>query len=310
MPDPIEQKRIYRHRIRARLLGGTVLAVSGVLVVASLSGFVLSADRTARAAAPSPVTATFLSAIGPAIDTVYTPMPSWLEVNLARQMLYIHHRTLPLDSMPISTGTSALTRGIETRQGIFLVQNRIPMLYSLQFDSAKVYNWLGFNFGIGFHSLAGRGYYRHLGRRPSSHGCIRMSDSAAGVLWRSVRVGTPVFVHAGRYVRTVAFTADTTSVPLAVPPALALAMHERRLHALYRGQRLFHSSPALPLSREYVRHEGLPIGDVARLPRRQRIPSPTSDGVLAARMHVPGRVGAAVPASTTPDPRVEETILP
>jgi hypothetical protein len=309
MPDLIEQKRIYRHRLRAQFLGGFVLAVSCVLVVASLSGFVLSSDRAAHAAAPAAGT-TFLSAIGPAIDTVYTTMPSWLEVHLARQMLYIHHRELPLDSMPISTGTSALSRGIETRKGIFLVQNKISMLYSLQFDSAKVYNWLGFNFGIGIHSLAGRGYYRHLGRRPSSHGCIRMSDSAASVLWRSVRLGTPVFVHAGHYARTVAFTPDTTTTPLTMPPTLALSLHERRLHALYRGQRLFHSSPVLPLSREYVRHEGIPIGDVARLPRRQRIPSASADGVLAARMRVPAPAPMTQQPLSNGEVRMEETILP
>ncbi len=311
MPDPFEQKRMYHHRLRAKVLGSAVLAAAGALVVLSLSGFWMRGEGRVHAATSTTVRTTFLSAIGPAIDTVYTTMPAFLEVHLRRQMLYVHRRGGVLDSMPVSTGTSALTRGIETRKGIFLIQNKISMLYSLQFDSAKVYNWLGYNFGIGFHSLAGRGYYRHLGRRPSSHGCIRMSDSAAGALWRSVTVGTPVFVHDGSYARTVAFTPDTTTAPLSVPASTVLAMHERRLHALYRGQRLFLSTPVVPLARSYIRHEGIPIGDAERLPRRQRIPSPNNDRLLAARMRErPGDMTQITRSEPGQPANMEETILP
>ena len=248
-------------------------------------------------------------------DTVYTASPEFLEVRLDSQLLVVHSRDGRERIIPISTGNPALSKGIETREGIFLVQNRIEWLYSLQFDSTKVFNWLGFNWGVGFHSLAGRGYYRHLGKRPSSHGCIRVAEADAQELFRTIAVGTPVFVHKTGYARTLAFAADSASTgDTTISRAEAEGIHARRLQDLYDGSRLYHSYPQPVLDRNRIGHSGIPVGDASRVPLQQRIPPTYASFAAAARVRTAGNTEAVPSRASRKDAvdavRYEPSILP
>jgi len=220
-----------------------------------------------------------------------------------------------VDTIKISTGTARLTKGIETRQGIFVIQNKIPWLYSLQFDSTKVYNWLGFNWGIGFHSLGGRGYYRHLGVRPSSHGCIRVGRNDAERLFHEVGLGTLVYVHKGASARVASFLPegmiiDTTSYS----SSEVASLYSKRLQSLYDGTRLSKQFSTVLLRKGNTGHSGLPIGDFAKVPLQQKIPSLTRMSVFAAVRTTKNQIPPVprwepVDQSAT-DSNVEGVILP
>ena len=279
MPDIELLHKEYESRRRS---GRLAAWISGLLVLAvgySFAGF-LPGNETAEDGshqAPSPgILSTFLSAISIPKDTLYTVQDQILEIDLDRQTLYRRYRDNRCDSFKVSTGNPSLNKGIETRTGIFLIQNKIEWLYSLQFDSTKVFNWMGFNFGIGFHSLEGTRYYWNLGKRASSHGCVRLSTEDAKLLFSTVPLGTPVFVHKGSFARVAAFCPSDLDIDSA-----SFSMREvrsfyvQRLEDLYRGRRLLRNHPNIPLMKKYVGHSGVPIGYAESVPKRQRVPSPS-----------------------------------
>ncbi|NOY06693.1 MAG: L,D-transpeptidase [Chlorobi bacterium] len=255
------------------------LAVIGIFYL-GLSDSIRTEARPSRAEpmfVDSSVTSTFLSYTGFMLDTLYTLMPSFLEVNLDSQKVYQHFRDGSVRAFKVSTGTKRLEKGLDTREGIFVVQTKIEWLYSLQFDSTKVFNWLGFNYGIGFHSLLGWGYYRYLGKRPSSHGCIRMRRDDAEELYKSVEIGTPVMVHKNNYARVIAFLTDSSIAdPGEYTPQEAGAMYHRQLQALYNGRKLLDHFPIIPLSTRTITHDGIPLGDRERVPPKQKLPQITN----------------------------------
>ncbi len=282
MPDIEIIHEEFKRRRRARI-GRTFRTLALWLVLLFLGCLLFSPETIFPAGGPEKgrdhlrskhgARRSFLTALGFQKETLYTFMPSWLEINLDSQKLYQHWKTGSVDSFPISTGNPLLNKGIETTEGIFLVQNKFDWLYSLQFDSTKVFNWLGFHYGIGFHSLAGSRYYATLGRRRSSHGCVRMRREDAEKLYRSVGIGTPVMVHSANYVRMISFIRDPETVDTACyTRAQARSIFESRLRALYRGEKYYRNYPILPLQTRYVTHEGLAIGDTLRVPRKQKVP--------------------------------------
>lgn len=215
----------------------------------------------------------FLSLLGFQLDTLFTPAKSYLELALDSQKLYHHWRSGAIDSYLVSTGTSRLTKGIETPTGVFLIQNKIDWLYSLQFDSAKVFNWLGFNFGVGFHSLEGRRYYATLGKRPSSHGCVRLSRVDAERLFSRVEVGTPVIVHNSSAARAIQFSPDTNRRPvLFLSKGEARRTLNARLRLLLAGKKYLQHFPDVPLSLAFIGHQGVALGDRNAIPSRQEPP--------------------------------------
>jgi hypothetical protein len=141
-------------------------------------------------------------------DTLYLLDTTYLEVQLDRQMILQHFRSGRVDTYTCSTGDPRIKDGIATRPGIFTVQSKAKKTLSQEFQVYLNY-WMGFDGGIGFHGLDSRSYYRHLGRRPSSHGCVRISNETGAKLFGNVRNGTPVYVHAGSPARVIAF-ADST----------------------------------------------------------------------------------------------------
>lgn len=277
MPDIDEIHLIYREKVGMRIisygLASMILLLFGFGGIGLLNGGLAKSSAGVEQPATT-VSTTFLSRIGMMMDTVYTHMPSYFEVHLDSQMMYLHHRDGTVRSIKVSTGTPRLKDGIETRTGIFLIQNKIRMLYSIQFDSTKVFNWLGFNWGIGFHSLEGRRYYWNLGRRRSSHGCIRLSTEDAEYLFETIEVGTPVIVHKGATARVISFLTDSTIIDTtSYTRDEVAAIYENRLTDLYLGNRLIRKYPNILLERKYIGHSGITIGEIEKVPERQRIPN-------------------------------------
>jgi hypothetical protein len=138
-------------------------------------------------------------------DTVYTDKDCWLELRIDQQMLHQHWRDGKETKYPISTGNKYLSRSIESRPGLFAIFVKEELHESSQYNNAKMFYFMPFNQGIGFHSLAGTGYYGNLGVRPSSHGCIRMRHEDVKKLFKDCSLGTIVIAHRGYSARTVGF---------------------------------------------------------------------------------------------------------
>ncbi|MCX6166168.1 MAG: L,D-transpeptidase [Ignavibacteriae bacterium] len=138
-------------------------------------------------------------------DTVYTDKDCWLELRIDQQMLYQHWRDGKLNKYPISTGNKYLSRSIESRPGLFAIFVKEELHESSQYNNAKMFYFMPFNQGIGFHSLAGTGYYGNLGVAPSSHGCIRMRHEDVKKLFKDCPLGTIVIAHRGYSARTIGF---------------------------------------------------------------------------------------------------------
>lgn len=142
----------------------------------------------------------------PLKDTLYYLGNEYIEVNLSKQLAFYVTRLGEVDTVKISSGNKFLKEAIETPTGLYAVQNKAPIQISRQFENTEMLNWIGFNGNIGFHGLKKTGYYAHLGRRPSSHGCIRISNEDGIRLYKKVRVGIPVLVYYKEPIRIIRFT--------------------------------------------------------------------------------------------------------
>ena len=174
-------------------------------------------------------------------DTLYTTDSVYLEVNLTKQNVTVHHRERSSRTFLVSSGTPYISDGMATPTGIFTVQNKVPLALSRQFNNARLHHWIGVNGGIGFHGLEGSGYYGYLGVRPSSHGCIRMSRHEIKEMYGMIHVGAPILVHYGEPARVVAFCdpADTLDAFIIDSTTARIrGLGDERIQALYSG-RLF-----------------------------------------------------------------------
>ncbi len=141
----------------------------------------------------------------PLKDTIYYTGEDFIEIDLKNQLAFHVTRSGVVDTIKISSGNKYLSRAIETPRGLFAVQNKAPIQISRQFENTEMLNWIGFNGNIGFHGLKKTGYYSSLGRRPTSHGCVRMSNED-GVRWyNKIRIGTPVLVYKTTPLRIIKF---------------------------------------------------------------------------------------------------------
>ncbi len=131
----------------------------------------------------------------PLKDTLYYLGNEYIEVNLSKQLAFYVTRDGEVDTVRISSGNKFIKEAIATPVGLYAVQNKAPVQISRQFENTEMLNWIGFNGNIGFHALKKTGYYAHLGRRPSSHGCIRISNEDGERLYKKVRIGIPVLVY-------------------------------------------------------------------------------------------------------------------
>ncbi len=205
-------------------------------------------------------------------DTLYTLKSSFLEVNIASQMGYLHLRD-SVYTFKVSTGTEKVEDGIETHEGLFVIQSMMPKWYSSQFDSTLLVNWMGFNYGIGFHALATKGYYKFLGKKRSSHGCVRVSKEDANIIYKHTNLGTPVLIHHGNNVVTVAF-GDSIQYMKNYSYRNLLKLLPERYNKIYKGDYFFaddFNQPKIFIDDDNVTHDGLPIGNAKKIAKRQLI---------------------------------------
>lgn len=129
-------------------------------------------------------------------DTIFVMGNSYVEISLKEQLCRLYARdTTKNKTYKISSGTTSLPEGLETPTGLYCVQTKTPLGISRQFNNAELHHWVGFNVNFGIHGLKGEAYYRHLGVRPSSNGCVRISKADAEDLYRKVKLGTPLLVY-------------------------------------------------------------------------------------------------------------------
>ena len=171
---------------------------------------------------------------------------------------------------PISSGTKRIKDGINTREGLFTLHWKSKKLYSEQFDSTVILNWMGFNSGIGFHALLGTRYYKYLGKRNVSHGCVRMSREDAAKMYSIIEKGTPVLVHNGNSAITIAFGEEGTVYKYYDYKTLRKLM-PARFDVIYNGNYFVTGQPKLLIDEENVSHSGLPIGNSENIPAKQLI---------------------------------------
>jgi hypothetical protein len=176
-------------------------------------------------------------------DTVYVLGDRFIEVNLQTQHLTLRYRTGDSLLIPISSGNPEIKEAIATPTGIFSIQSKTPEATSRQFGNTKMLWWIGFNYNVGFHGLEPNGYYRYLGKRPSSHGCIRTAREDVKRLYDEVETGVPVIVFDAEPARILAFadstTPDTTkALRIGSRTRVLMRLTEDRLHLLYSGKQL------------------------------------------------------------------------
>jgi L,D-transpeptidase catalytic domain len=199
-------------------------------------------------------------------DTVYVLGNRFIEVNLKTQHLTLRYRNGDSLVIPISTGNIKITDAISTPTGIFSIQNKTPEALSRQFDNTKMLWWIGFNYNVGFHGLEKDSYYRYLGVRPSSHGCVRTGREDVEKLYKLVDIGDPVMVYDTLPARILAFadtiTFDTNKALRLISRTKQLGkLMNERLQMLYNGKRLAeqHFSVYIPLTQQ-LRPGGYQVG--------------------------------------------------
>jgi len=125
--------------------------------------------------------------------TVPRPAPKWVVlVSLSRQHAYVTFGGRIVRDIPISSGA----RG-QTPSGRFRVSSKSRATSANGNPSVTMAYMTRFNGGIGFHGIPrknGRPLSTPLGRRPVSHGCIRMADTNAKFVFQTVPKGSLVVV--------------------------------------------------------------------------------------------------------------------
>ena len=202
-------------------------------------------------------------------DTLFTTQDYFLEVDLTKQMSYLHSRFDSVKSFGVSTGTAKIKEGIETKEGVFAIQFKAERWHSVQFDSTLMLHFMTFNWGVGFHALAGKSYYKYLGVKRSSHGCVRVSKEDAKDIYGKVKFGTPVVVHSGNPAVFIGFAEKND------PDLQYLEYQElknlvtNRIDNLYKGEYFLKPNAKLLIDNKNVTHPGLPIGDGSKINIRQ-----------------------------------------
>lgn len=205
------------------------------------------------------------------VDTLYTLSDYFVEIDLTKQLGYLHSRSDSIKTFKVSTGTRKIKDGVETNTGIFVIQHKAPKWYSTQFDSTLMLHWMGFNYGIGFHALAGKSYYKYLGKKTSSHGCIRVSKEDAKELFAKLTYGSPVLIHKGQTAVKIAFADKNSSDYKYYDRESLLKETGRRLTHLYKGSYLNFVNEKILIDHQNVTHQGISISEIKKVAVRQRI---------------------------------------
>lgn len=203
-------------------------------------------------------------------DTVYTNKDHYIEVNLATQHATLYSRDGSEFQFPISSGTKRVEKGMDTKEGLFAIQWKSKKQYSVQFDSTVMLNWMGFNNGIGFHALLGKSYYKYLGNKNVSHGCVRLSREDAQIVYEKVERGTPVLVHKGNSAVKIAFTSEGESYSQ-YSYSDTYKLLKERYQLIYDGNYLISSNEKMLIDENNIYSNGLPIGNADLIPARQHL---------------------------------------
>jgi len=211
----------------------------------------------------------------PRRDTIFITGDEYIEICLKTQTSSLHLRNDSTRVYPISSGTENISKGIKTSTGIFTVQSKIRLGISRQFNNAELINWIGFNGNIGFHGLRTNGYYAHLGKRPSSHGCVRISRVDGDSLYKYVRIGTPVIVYEEKPARVIAFLDENTTIKpsdLIIRDNIQINNYlKSRLDNLYTGTANFDLNVNLVLEPgTKLRKLKIPVGESAKIAGKQK----------------------------------------
>ena len=129
---------------------------------------------------------------------------------------------------------------------------------------------MGFNNGIGFHALLGKSYYKYLGKKNVSHGCIRLSREDAQFIYDKVKKGTPVLVHKGNNVVKIAFTSEGESYNQ-YSHSETYKLLKNRYQLIYDGDYLISSNEKILVDENNVYSSGLPIGNSELIPTKQNL---------------------------------------
>ncbi len=211
----------------------------------------------------------------PVRDTIYTLSQRYLELDLQRQRLYLYERNGGRYQFKVSSGAPWVPKGMETPTGLFTLQTKATMAISRQFDNIPMLYWMGFSGNIGFHALEGWSYYRHLGHRASSHGCVRLSREDARFLYRLLPRGTPVLVHKEAPARVLAFLDPEEFIPghdwlLNSGDDAQRQLLRARLEVLYSGQFYRKHRRRLVLSGSTIlRPGGYEVGSARLIPPQE-----------------------------------------
>lgn len=203
-------------------------------------------------------------------DTVYTNKDHFIEVNLSTQQATLYSRDGSKIYFPVSSGTRRVEKGMETSTGLFAIQWKAKKQYSVQFDSTVMLNWMGFNNGIGFHALLGKSYYKYLGKKNVSHGCVRLSREDAQVVYEKVEKGTPVLVHKGNSAIKIAFTSEGERYNQ-YNYSKTYKLLKQRYQLIYDGDYLISSNEKILVDEKNIYSSGLPIGNSALIPTKQNL---------------------------------------
>lgn len=205
-------------------------------------------------------------------DTVYTDADKYLELRIDEQMLYVHYRDGRTKEYPVSSGNKFLSKGVESRPGLFAIFLKEELHLSSQFNDAKMFHYMPFNMGIGFHSLAGSGYYGNLGVRPSSHGCIRMRASDAKALFSECQIGTLVLAHRGKTARVVAFAPAGFKNERKYTKDEMNKMLAYNLSSVYDGKYFINPPKRFIIDPSIIPRIGINVGNSDDVPEKQQIP--------------------------------------
>ena len=205
-------------------------------------------------------------------DTVYTDRDKYLELRIDEQALYVHYRDGSIKRYLVSSGNKFLNKGIESRPGLFAIFHKEELHLSSQFDDAKMFYYMPFNMGIGFHSLAGTGYYGNLGVRPSSHGCIRMRAEDVKTLFHECDIGTIVIAHRGKTARTVAFAPRGFRNDREYTKDEYMNMLAYNLNSVYEGKYFINPPKRFIIDPAIIPRIGYNVGNSDDIPQEQQVP--------------------------------------
>jgi len=203
-------------------------------------------------------------------DTIFTMKDNFIEVNLSTQQATMYSRDGSIYNFPVSSGNKHIEKGMETREGLYVIQYKSKNQPSVQFDNTMMLNWMGFNGGIGFHALLGNSYYKYLGKKNVSHGCIRISREDAKFIYDKIGKGTPVLVHKGSSMVKIGFGKSGEVYKYYSFSELSKII-PGRYNEIYNSRYFSILNDKLLIDEENVWHSGLPIGNAELIPSIQNL---------------------------------------